>query len=535
MATDPSTVIIDGVEVSITTGAVNGDLTRTTVVPIVTAARQDQNGNDTADIPLTTQPGGAPGLSAHLPTGYGMRVEALQDEQPSSRAVALLQAQIEAHVPAAGQAAMIAALPGLWSWELERRPLTLSAIMPTLAADGAPGATMGLSDQDAGRMALVLIDTNGLANAPHIALSAVDLTLITGAGTFEQVPGRANILADDASQTIRIDGAGDYVRAGGGDDRIIAGQGIMDGVGHLTFNDIDGGEGRDTVQLAGPGRDDYVLGLYGAENGNAWLAANMVDRGYLTFHLRNIEVLQFAEASADTSARGSLTRLYESLLDRSPDAGGFDYWMRALAGDATLEAVAQSMLASAELAGTVPQANGAYVAWLYDQVLGRPADAGGLAYWTAILDGGDLDRGGLALAFVDSSEKLALSATNQLEIGATDLGVLIRMYDALYDRRPDLDGLNYWLDRSQEGAALADIADAFVDAAETTDKLGDSAFVAQLYRQALEREATATELTDWSALLGQGRVDRGDVLLALAESAEMVQLVGAMSSTFEVM
>jgi len=36
-------------------------------------------------------------------------------------------------------------------------------------------------------------------------------------------------------------------------------------------------------------------------------------------------------------------------------------------------------------------------------------------------------------------------------------------------------------------------------------------------------------------LLGQGRVDRGDVLLALADSAEMVALVGMMSTTFDVL
>ncbi|MDY0964089.1 DUF4214 domain-containing protein [Massilia sp. CFBP9026] len=229
-----------------------------------------------------------------------------------------------------------------------------------------------------------------------------------------------------------------------------------------------------------------------------------------------------------------MTRLYESLLDRAPDAGSLDYWMRQLAGDGTLDGVTQTILESAELAGKVPMADGAYVAWLYDQVLGRAADAGGLTYWTASLANGDLSRADLALALVDSGEKLQIVASHELEIGASDIGVLIRMYDALYDRRPDLDGLNYWIDRSEAGASLADIADSFIAADEATGGLDDAAFVAHLYRTALERDATTLELSEWNALLANGHVDRGDVLLALVESAEMVALVGVMSTTFEV-
>lgn len=176
----------------------------------------------------------------------------------------------------------------------------------------------------------------------HISLSGFDITLITGAGTFEQVPGRAKIIADSASQTIIIDG---------GDDRIIIGEGIADTIGHITYNIMDGGEGYDTLQLNRASRDGYVL--YASRNDD---------------------------------------------------------------GDAT----------------------------------------------------------------------------------------------------------------------LADIADSFIAADEATGGLDDAAFIAHLYQTALEREATALELSEWNAMLANGHVDRGDVLLALVESAEMVALVGVLSTTFEV-
>jgi hypothetical protein len=64
MATATTTVVIDGAQVNITTEtAPLGDVTRTVVVPVIKPGRQDQNGNDVADIPLLTLPDGA---AAHI-------------------------------------------------------------------------------------------------------------------------------------------------------------------------------------------------------------------------------------------------------------------------------------------------------------------------------------------------------------------------------------------------------------------------------------------------------------------------------------
>ena len=535
MASDSSTEIIDGVEVKFKTGIdASGNLTRTVIVPLITPAREDQNGNDTADIPLRTLPSGAPALMAHLPVGTGLRMEGLQDAQPVANALALVTAQIAAHVPAAGQASMIDRVTTQGRWDLLTNPFTLSTIMPTVGADGAAGPIRLIVPPPflpppLTQSNTVVIDTNGQGDAVHLVLEGFSHAIITGAGTFEQVQGQANIIADDASQTILINGSGDRVSTGGGDDRIVVGQGSFQG-----FTHIDGGEGRDTVQLPGASLDDYRFDVAHDGKGGALVTFYNPNLFWLTYIAQNIEVLQFAEAIADTSERGSVTRLHESLLERAPTAAELDVWMRTLAGAASLEDVTQAILASGELAGQVPQANDAYIAWLYAQVLGRAADAGGLAHWTAALASGDISRAQLALALVDSDEKLQADASNQLAFSATDVAVLIRMYAALHDRAPDLDGLNFWIDRAEAGVSLADIADGFIAGSEATPGQDDATFIAQLYRSALEREATATELADWGNLLAQGYVDRGDVLLALADSAEMVALVGAMSTSFEV-
>lgn len=533
MATDTSTVLIDGTEVRITTDtAPLGDVTRTVVVPVVKPGRQDQNGNDLADIPLLTLPSGAAALTAHLPTGYGLRMEGPQAPQTALRALDMLSAQITAHAPAADRAAMTDALSAMWYWEFNSVFL-LSTVSPTTATGTAADAVMGLTSRSDTALSAVLIDTNGQGDRVHLALDYFNLSLITGAGTFDHVRGHANIIADGASQTFILDGGQDRVSAGGGDDRIIIGESIAETVGHASFNYLDGGEGYDTLQLGRASRDGYAVNVGLNSDGLASLGLRPGNFGNISFSADHFEAFHFAEARADTSERGSVMRLYESLLERSPDAGSLDYWVRTLAGDTTLADVAEAILTSGELAGNVPQSNAAYVEWLYDQVLGRAPDAGGLAWWTATLASDGISRADLALALVDSDEKLGMDASHELAFGATDVGVIIRMYDAMYDRRPDLEGLNYWIDRSEAGTSLADIADSFADAAESTDRLDDPTFIAQLYRTALEREATTTELADWTGLLARGHVDRGDVLLALTESAEMVALVGVMSTTFE--
>ncbi len=127
MATVSSTVNIDGVDIQITNHAdANGDVTRTVVVPVITAARHDENGNDVADIPLLTIPSHAMAISAHLPTGYGLLMEGPSAIQPVSRALDMLNAQIAAHSPEAEHAPMIAALSAQSYWNFRSFKLTRS-------------------------------------------------------------------------------------------------------------------------------------------------------------------------------------------------------------------------------------------------------------------------------------------------------------------------------------------------------------------------------------------------------------------------
>ena len=535
VTTSVTTTMIDGVEVPTESFVDSDGAMRTVKIPVVGAAREDQNGNDTADIPLLLAATGASALSAHLPTGYGLEVTGSTEALSAPVGLLRMIQTIQAHSSPADQAALIQGATTLF----QNAPLAryVQAIVPLLAADPALAPTAplildGIGDANTAR-SVVMIDTRAQGDAVHIDLRGIPAAVIAGGGRFEHLEGRTQILADSAAQTIVLAGGGDMVDAGGGDDRIILDTAATF-IPPASISLIDGGDGLDVAEFSGA-RAGYSLRVErDALMPGTYLAVHPTRNIDASTFLSSIETLQFADTTADTSAQGSVLRLMEGLLDRTPDAGGVDFWVRQTSKGATLEQVAQAIMASAELAGEVPDEDAAFVAWAYARVLGREADDSGLAYWTGVVADGSVTRAGVALALAESGEKLAQEAAGGVDVAASEIGVIARMYAALYDRSPDLGGLNYWIGQAESGAALADIADAFIGSGESPAGQDDAAFIASLYQTALARQASADEMADWRDMLASGQADRGDVLLALADSAEMAALVGVMSTTFEV-
>ena len=104
-----------------------------------------------------------------------------------------------------------------------------------------------------------------------------------------------------------------------------------------------------------------------------------------------------------------------------------------------------------------------------------------------------------------------------------------RLYEAAFDRAPDDAGLAFWTNAQQAGAGLNTIADFFVASPEFQSRygnLGTGQFVDRLYLNALDREADAVGRAFWTAGIESRQVDRGDVLLAFAQSPEFVARTG---------
>jgi len=102
-----------------------------------------------------------------------------------------------------------------------------------------------------------------------------------------------------------------------------------------------------------------------------------------------------------------------------------------------------------------------------------------------------------------------------------------RLYDTVFGRRPDVEGLTFWKDGLEDGAvSLPDMADAFTGSAEFRAQygsLGNTDFANALYVNSLERPAEQSGLDFWLGQLDAG-VARSAVVLAFSESAEHVNL-----------
>lgn len=86
--------------------------------------------------------------------------------------------------------------------------------------------------------------------------------------------------------------------------------------------------------------------------------------------------------------RTQVSQLYVALFGRAPDGEGLGYWVGQLNAGKTMADVANTMYATAPARAYFPSfmTNGEIISSFYVNVLGRAADAEGLAFWTAKLN-----------------------------------------------------------------------------------------------------------------------------------------------------
>lgn len=153
----------------------------------------------------------------------------------------------------------------------------------------------------------------------------------------------------------------------------------------------------------------------------------------------------------NTDAVDPAARLYRAFLGRTPDPDGFSFWVkRRRTGAWSLVRMADQFARSSEFTrkyGVL--SNRAFVERIYVDVLGRPADPGGVDYWTRQLDLRRRTRGSLMVGFSESTEYKRKQAAN------TDVGVA---YLFLLGRAPDGAELDDWVTREHSGTTIAELA-----------------------------------------------------------------------------
>jgi len=191
-------------------------------------------------------------------------------------------------------------------------------------------------------------------------------------------------------------------------------------------------------------RDLYDTQL-GALNAGSMTRAQVMD-----YFLRDLE---------HYSTRAPITRLYLTYFLRYPDYGGLNFWVNQYeTATYTLTQISDVFAGSAEfqnMYGTLN--NGQFVEHVYQNVLGRQPDPGGYEFWKGQLDSGSTTRGQVMLAFAESPEYVNLSR-NKVYVTLA--------YAALLRRAVDPGGGNYWAGQLDAGIPATTFTNALYSSSE---------------------------------------------------------------------
>lgn len=141
------------------------------------------------------------------------------------------------------------------------------------------------------------------------------------------------------------------------------------------------------------------------------------------------DIVEAFMRSPEFAPRRAVARLYFAYFNRQPDKGGFDFWTRQIStGAAVLENASQSFAQSPEFASTYGSLNDAeFIVLVYNNVLARRPDQGGFEFWLDELADG-LPRGTMMTLFSESPENIPLSRP-AVDVTVTYDGLLQRAPD----------------------------------------------------------------------------------------------------------
>lgn len=255
------------------------------------------------------------------------------------------------------------------------------------------------------------------------------------------------------------------------------------------------------------------------------------------------QMVRIGPASADTPTAvvdGQVVRLYQAYFQRNPDNGGFQYWRRQLLNGIGLVEISNQFSVSPEFVNRYGNLNNAqFIDQIYQNVLGRPGDAEGRAYWIGQLASG-VTRGEIMVAFSESAEFVRVTGTPSPDAGlngnapaptpvaatpaAAYTAEIHRLYLGYFGRAPELDGLVYWTRQREAGLSLIDVSEQFALSAEFVNRYGQAdngTFVDLIYANVLDRPADPGGRVYWIGQLGAG-MTRGEMMAGFTESDEFV-------------
>ena len=153
-----------------------------------------------------------------------------------------------------------------------------------------------------------------------------------------------------------------------------------------------------------------------------------------------------------------------------------------------------------------------FVEQLYKRFLFRDSDAAGKSYWVNIIDSGEKTAAEVTHSFAQSEEFSGRASS------------VSQLYFLLFDRVPDSAGMQFWLDKLDEGMTFDGLTESFMASQEYENAYGnvadDSTFIEQLSQKGLNRSATDTEKAAYAAS------SRMEIIRSIAASNDFSKING---------
>jgi Ca2+-binding RTX toxin-like protein len=283
-----------------------------------------------------------------------------------------------------------------------------------------------------------------------------DITTGSGRDTIYTGTGNDTIDAGEGYDVAHVAGSrADFTASVSGNSLNLTGVGQVVSASNVEFISFD----NDSIVVAHTDEEAAALRLYngllgrdadavGAEGwGNAASSTALTDiaQGFLgSIEFQNNMNSEFIQS------------VYTTLLGRGADAVGEESWLNLLAHGASRADIIAGITNSDEgqTAGAISD-NTDYVKALYTSVLGREADDAGLNNWVAALTAG-ADRASIAQGITGSLESNAKSNSDFID----------ELYNNALGRAADADGKAGWTNALEHGYTQADVAIGIVGSEE---------------------------------------------------------------------
>lgn len=335
----------------------------------------------------------------------------------------------------------------------------------------------------------------------------------SGANVLEGGLGADSLVGSGMGDVLDGGAGDDNLFSGAGADTLLGGEGVDFAVFNfgttmgVTLNLATGG----TAGAAAGDTFDSIEGVTGSVFDDEITGDGFAN---LFNGLAGDDLLTGGDEGVITAEEAFVFRVYQATLDRAPDLGGFNFFSSGLEdGTFSNAQIINSFVGSAEFQNTFGSLDdGEFVELLFNNVLDRPSDQGGFNFFTNQLANG-VSRASIVTTFINSPEFIESTApliaafSSSVVNGSVESDVF-SIFQAALGRQTDADGLAFFAQNLQDGTFSFDqVLGIIVASQEFQDNfavLSNTEFVESLFQNALGRASDPGGLNFFVSQLDAG-------------------------------